>query len=212
MKKISLGRAPDNTLILSNSKISSKHCEIHDDGNDYLIYDCNSTNGTYINGHLVRTSIIEKTDRLVLADYEIDLQKVLRAFDYLKEGDKIPYPELSNHIAEKESNASIKDKFLELENVYDDYIAKKKKIMLVDATKKTGIRAGLAFIPVVGPALGILSSNVGGNVQQKIMDLDEEHKKNYVCPKCYKFFGNEPFENLKKRGFCFACKTKWLEQ
>ncbi len=81
-----------------------------------------------------------------------------------------------------------------------------------DTLKKTGIRAGLSLIPIVGIALGQLSGTVGDSVQHKIMELDEIFKTKYVCPKCFKFLGAEPYENLKKRGFCFYCKTKWIKE
>jgi hypothetical protein len=101
--------------------------------------------------------------------------------------------------------------FSELKAVYEEYLKKKRYIMKSNNLKSTGIRAGLSFIPVVGSALGILSTTITGNVQADMMELEEAFKKNYICPGCFKFLGAEPFENMEKRGFCLICKTKWIK-
>lgn len=46
-----IGRAPDNTLVISDPQSSSHHAEIAPgiDGNSYQITDLNSTNGTFVN-------------------------------------------------------------------------------------------------------------------------------------------------------------------
>ena len=64
------------------------------------------------------------------------------------------------------------------------------------------------IINTLGSALGIMAGGALDS-RKRIDELNEEFKKKYVCPKCFKHFGQEPFENIKKRGYCFYCKTKW---
>src|SRR6266567_2551211 len=46
---VTLGRAPDNQLVINDSKASSHHAEIRFVGQDYTITDLGSTNGTFVN-------------------------------------------------------------------------------------------------------------------------------------------------------------------
>src|SRR5215469_2079996 len=46
---VTLGRAPDNRLVINDSKASSHHAEIRFVGQSYTITDLGSTNGTFVN-------------------------------------------------------------------------------------------------------------------------------------------------------------------
>ena len=47
--KLTIGRAPDNLLVLNDSQISGHHAEICSAGQGYSIIDLGSTNGTFVN-------------------------------------------------------------------------------------------------------------------------------------------------------------------
>ncbi len=51
--KITVGRLPDNLLRLENNAVSSHHAELTRKGDDYVVRDLNSTNGTRVNGQRV---------------------------------------------------------------------------------------------------------------------------------------------------------------
>lgn len=46
---ITLGRQPDNALVVNDAKASSHHAEIRPNGDSYTITDLRSTNGTFVN-------------------------------------------------------------------------------------------------------------------------------------------------------------------
>src|SRR5262249_48376031 len=50
----SLGRHPNNTIQLLDKIVSKEHCLIEQRGNDFVLRDLGSLNGTYINGERVR--------------------------------------------------------------------------------------------------------------------------------------------------------------
>ena len=48
-EKASVGRLEDNRLCIAEPSVSSHHCEIWLKGDDIVVKDTNSTNGTYVN-------------------------------------------------------------------------------------------------------------------------------------------------------------------
>ena len=47
---VTIGRAPDNGLVVRDPTVSSHHAEIRPDGQGYSIVDFGSKNGTFVNG------------------------------------------------------------------------------------------------------------------------------------------------------------------
>jgi len=58
---VTIGRTPDNTIILLDDLVSRCHALLQTQGNAVLLLDLDSTNGTYVN------------DELVLADEPVPL-------------------------------------------------------------------------------------------------------------------------------------------
>jgi serine/threonine protein kinase len=56
--KITIGRAPDNTLVLNDPKASSHHAEIRPEGQYYSLVDLGSTNGTFVNEQQVYSGML----------------------------------------------------------------------------------------------------------------------------------------------------------
>lgn len=203
IETLNIGRAQGNTLVIPHQKISSKHCVIKKVSDvEFIIEDLGSTNGTFVNGRRIMQTLLKAGDGLKLADFEIDLEVIFAIFRLKTISGSLNYEELKKQEA-------IHQEFIRLQKVYVDYIAHKKKIMAGSSITSTGLRAGLSLIPVVGNALGIMASGVTNSVQSKMIELDEKFKSEYVCPVCFRFLGQEPFENLARRGSCLYCKSSW---
>src|SRR6266436_7972514 len=57
---VSIGRLESNDIILEDPFISRHHCVIRKVGEQYLIEDFNSANGTYVNGERVSTGSLKE--------------------------------------------------------------------------------------------------------------------------------------------------------
>ena len=57
-----IGRSPENQLVLNDSEVSSFHAEIFPQGQDYVIVDLASRNGTFINGERLQARTPRQLD------------------------------------------------------------------------------------------------------------------------------------------------------
>ncbi len=201
-RSIKIGRNENNTVRINNNRISREHAEIvRVKENTYLIKDLGSAHGVFVNGNKIKQTQIDTNSTVLLGNFELDIRFLLNKLDSDAYAQKINYDDLQKQL-------EVNQQFLRLEQIYEQYKKDKQKLRRGSGLKKTGMRAGLALIPFVGNAIGIMA---GGSMDssKEMDDLNERFKKDYVCPKCFKFLGDEPFENLQKRGYCFYCKTEW---
>ena len=61
-EKTRLGRSEPNDIILNSDSVSRFHAEINYDGNNYIITDLNSENGTFINNQRIRKATVLKDE------------------------------------------------------------------------------------------------------------------------------------------------------
>jgi pSer/pThr/pTyr-binding forkhead associated (FHA) protein len=71
--KTTIGRVEDNTFQIAEPSVSSHHCEVLLQGNDVLIRDLNSTNGTFINGEKITEAVLKPGQILRLGQIEVSL-------------------------------------------------------------------------------------------------------------------------------------------
>jgi pSer/pThr/pTyr-binding forkhead associated (FHA) protein len=77
--KTTIGRVDDNTFPIAEASVSSHHCEVFLRGNDVVVTDLNSTNGTFINGDKITGEAILKPGqvlRLGQVELRLDVEGV----------------------------------------------------------------------------------------------------------------------------------------
>ncbi len=72
--KTTIGRVEDNLFQVPEPSVSSHHCEVLRRGNDFVVKDLNSTNGTYINGQKITESPLKPGQILRLGQVEMRLE------------------------------------------------------------------------------------------------------------------------------------------
>ena len=73
-EKTTIGRIEDNTFQIPDPSVSSHHCEIILRGNDIVVHDLDSTNGTFINGQQVTEATLKPSQILRLGQVEVRLE------------------------------------------------------------------------------------------------------------------------------------------
>jgi pSer/pThr/pTyr-binding forkhead associated (FHA) protein len=72
--RTTIGRVDDNTFQIVDPSVSSHHCEVLLRGNEILIRDLNSTNGTFINDARISESTLKPGQSLRLGQIELKLE------------------------------------------------------------------------------------------------------------------------------------------
>ncbi len=73
VERTTIGRVEDNTFQIAEPSVSSHHCEILLKGNEVVVKDLNSTNGTFINGERVAEAALKAGQNLRLGQIELKL-------------------------------------------------------------------------------------------------------------------------------------------
>ena len=135
-----------------------------------------------------------------------------------------------------EYDEEILRKFQNLESVWNKYQEEKINLQKNNASKgflrmlPMFVLGGLGYliscipeladfrtaITLAGLGIGIIitwiSYKSATSLPEQMEKLNQQFQIDYVCPKCKQFLGFTPFEGLKNRGQCSACKSKWVKK
>ena len=66
-----VGRKPENDIILENATVSGHHCRLYEAGGTWFVEDLNSTNGTFINGKKIVKAGLRNNDSVGIVKYSL---------------------------------------------------------------------------------------------------------------------------------------------
>ena len=70
-ERILIGRKPHTDVQIDNLAISGEHASLRTIGSDAFLEDLNSTNGTYVNGQMIKKCILRDLDVVELGKYRL---------------------------------------------------------------------------------------------------------------------------------------------
>ncbi len=82
-----IGRLEDNDILIPHPSLSGHHAELSTNGQDYILTDLGSTNGTYVNGERVENCKLRSGNTVRFGNIEFIYQSEFRA-----EGIPLPEP------------------------------------------------------------------------------------------------------------------------
>ncbi len=71
---MSFGRAESSTVTIRDAKVSRQHAQIQQQGNEYILVDLNSSNGTFVNGERIEEHVLSNGDELMIGDCIMQFQ------------------------------------------------------------------------------------------------------------------------------------------
>jgi len=69
--EITVGRKPDNDVVIDNPAVSGHHCRIVRDGDTFFVEDLHSTNGVFLNAKKVAKSGLQNNDVIGIAKHAL---------------------------------------------------------------------------------------------------------------------------------------------
>ncbi len=68
---VTIGRLPDNTIVIDNSAVSSHHVRIAREGPQFVVQDLESTNGTFVNGDKITKRALRHGDTILVGKHKL---------------------------------------------------------------------------------------------------------------------------------------------
>ena len=104
---VTIGRAPDNMIILEDPSVSSRHAQLERAGDNYRLKDVGSTNGTRVNGVPKTETMLRFDDRIRFGGVESRFESDTQGSQPLPEQDEIHAAPAETSVAPVDfSNAS----------------------------------------------------------------------------------------------------------
>src|SRR5690606_34086658 len=70
-ERYTVGRLPDNDIRIDNPTVSGHHSLVINILNDSFLEDLNSTNGTYVNGRLIKKHALQNGDVITVGRHQL---------------------------------------------------------------------------------------------------------------------------------------------
>jgi len=74
-RPVTIGRLPDNDIQIDNLAVSSHHARVFKDGNNVVVEDLNSLNGTFVNNQRITKTTLKTGDAILIGKHHIELQE-----------------------------------------------------------------------------------------------------------------------------------------
>ena len=68
---VTIGRLPDNTIVIDNSAVSSRHVRVAREGPQFVVEDLGSTNGTFVNGEKITKRGLRHGDTILVGKHKL---------------------------------------------------------------------------------------------------------------------------------------------
>ena len=233
--EIIVGRRGEQSFPIMDKAVSGKHLKLTTmpDGN-VQVEDLESTNGTFIDGVRIIKKVVSRNTVVQMGStFTFCINDVLPE---VKTSPVPPTPPTPPTPPKPEYDEEILRKFQNLESVWKKYQEEKINLQKNNASKgflrmlPMFVLGGLGYmiscipeladfrtaITLAGLGIGLIitwiSYKSATSLPEQMEKLNQQFQIDYVCPKCKQFLGFTPFEGLKNRGQCSACKSKWVKK
>lgn len=189
--------------------VSRQHVSFHQLGDDkWELKNLNDNNVTYVNGVAVERKVVSEADKVELGNSHF-----LISWETIR-GPKVETIDVS-HLQKvweeyESSQLKIKENDRKMQNIQrlSGILSSCGILFLfVDMGNLRFVLTGASILIAVIFFIRGFKSDSSVNV--KLAALSKDFRKQYVCPKCGRFMGNEPYDILIQNGGCRHCKAKF---
>lgn len=155
-KRLNIGRAIDNDIVLQNPEVSKHHAHIETDGHNYILVDDDSANGVFVNTKKINRHTLDFWDEIQIHSYKLVFMSTARLPGEMTRQDVEPQPEREQYgtVLMKAVDVEVLRRRLEESRVaYITVVASNVRILLDKANFTLGrgrdcdLRCGNWFAP-----------------------------------------------------------------
>lgn len=176
IEKTTVGRSDDNVLVIRDSSLSARHCEILVNGAEVIVRDLGSRNGTMVGGHLLKNQqTAVKNGQIVrfgLVDARVEIENVEWSDDTSPESAVFDHRKIMRDQRRAQKNPAPADPSVKLNSAATDSESEPKTILVpgpaptdpavpssessVSELKSAPRGGGMVFLWVAVAAAGLL--------------------------------------------------------
>ena len=191
--------------------VCERHCQIDVEGSNIRIKNLDLNNYTYINGRAVESKAISRNDKI-----ELGSDRYLLSWQAI---DAILPPEAD---------------ITPLQTIWNEFDHQNIKLQ-IDERRFNTIRSATGLVTMIAIALSILTGKQSAwylvlygiailasflftvkayrdasKIPQKRNELNRQFQRDYICPHCGHFLGNQSYEILVQNQGCPYCHAKFI--
>jgi pSer/pThr/pTyr-binding forkhead associated (FHA) protein len=185
-ERYTIGRLPDNDIRIDNSAVSGHHSLIINILNDSFLEDLNSTNGTYVNGKLIKKHALQHGDVITVGHHQLrfveddeaqdDFEKTMVIQPSARPVDKI---RAAQNVAEQVSPSLTATGTLKASEVNGSLAPKKAKLQVLSgafAGRELELSKALTTLGRPGVQVAAITRRAEGYF---IVHVDSEQENNF---------------------------------
>ena len=191
--------------------VLDKHCRIDFTNGIIRLKNLDINNYTYVNGQAVESKTISRSDKIGLGkeQYLLDWQIINSVIP--PETDIRPLQEIWNEYEQQNIKLQIKErKFNAIRSTTGLITMLAIALSLFTGRQSHWYLVLYAIAIVASIVLFIKAYRDSTKVPQQRNDLSKQFQRDYVCPKCGHFLGNQPYDILVQNHQCPYCRVKFI--
>jgi len=191
------------------ASVIENHCLLIVDGELFRIKNLNINNYTYVNDQAIESKAIRRNDKI-----ELGTDKYLFEWNALSAflpADIRPLEEVWNHYEKQNISLQIAErKFNTLRSATGLITMIAIALSIATGGRSIWYVALYALAIIVSLLFFVKAYLDSSKIPQKRQMLTREFQREYVCPHCGHFLGNQSYEILTQNDQCPYCKTKFI--
>ena len=192
------------------ASIGSQHCKLTINNGLMRLKNLDVNNYTYVNGQSIESKAVTMEDKIELgSDHYLIDWTLLKPFLPI---DIRPLKKVWDHYEAENLKIQIKErKFNALRSATGLITMLAIALSIAGGGRNKWYLALYAIAIIVSVAFFIKAYMDSSKLPQKRQELSKQFQRDYVCPHCGHFMGNQSYDILAQNGSCPYCKKQFIQ-
>lgn len=191
------------------SSVCNRHCILTFTADSISLKNLDINNYSYVNGQAVELKHISPSDNI-----ELGPEHYLLDWAYIRQMAPVnirPLAQIWEEYDKHRIDQQIADRrFNTLRSATGLITMAAIALSIMTGRQSLWFIVLYAFAIIISLAFTIKAWRDAVDVPQKAQQLNREFQRNYVCPRCGHFMGNQSYELLAQNGHCPYCKAQFI--